>query len=78
MKPRFCTSALGVKSAVNQAVGTYTMLYDKPSDRRRYAVEQYVQKLVIRGERDQSQLVVKAVIFLKKHGDSSDLGKSQG
>ena len=75
MKPRFCTSALGVKSAVSQALGTYSMLYDKPSDRHRYAVEQYVQKLVIRGERDQNQLVVKAVIFLKKHGGSFDLSR---
>ena len=76
MKPRFCTSAVGVRSAVSQALGTYTMLYDKPSDQDRHAVEKYVQKLVIRGERDQDQLVVKAVIFLKKHGASSDLSKS--
>ena len=66
MKPRFCTSPVGVSDAVESAWRTYAMLYDKPAERDRRRVEAYIRKLVINGERNQDQLTVKALLYLKK------------
>jgi len=66
MKPRFCTSPVGVSDAVESAWRTYAMLYDKPAERAKLALEAYIHKLVIHGERNQDQLTVKALLYLKK------------
>jgi hypothetical protein len=66
MKPRFCTSPVGVSDAVDSAWRTYAMLYDKPAERDKLALEAYIHKLVINGERNQDQLTVKALLYLKK------------
>jgi|HubBroStandDraft_6_1064221.scaffolds.fasta_scaffold899051_2 hypothetical protein len=66
MKPRFCTSPVGVSDAVESAWRTYAMLYDEPAERDKHMVEAYIRKLVINGERNQDQLTVKALLYLKK------------
>jgi hypothetical protein len=66
MKPRFCTSSVGVSDAVESAWRTYAMLYDKPAERDKLVLEAYIHKLVINGERNQDQLTVKALLYLKK------------
>jgi hypothetical protein len=67
MKPRFCTSPLGVSDAIESAWRTYSMIYHKPDDQVRLALESYVHRLVANGERNQDQLTLKAIIYLKKH-----------
>jgi hypothetical protein len=67
MKPRFCTSPLGVSDAIESAWRTYSMIYDKPDEQVRLALESYINRLVANGERNQDQLTLKAIIFLKKH-----------
>jgi hypothetical protein len=67
MKPRFCTSPLAVSDAIEAAWRTYSMIYDKPDERARLALETYINRLVANGERNQDQLTLKAIIFLKKH-----------
>lgn len=66
MKPRFCTTPVGVSGAVENAWRTYSMIHDKPGEQARLALERYIQRLVIKGERNQDQLTVKALIYLKK------------
>lgn len=66
MKPRFCTTRVGVSDAVETAWRTYSIIYDEPGEPARLALEGYIHKLVIRGERNQDQLAVKALIYLKK------------
>ncbi|THD56431.1 MAG: hypothetical protein E8A46_03680 [Bradyrhizobium sp.] len=66
MKPRFCTSPVGVSDAIESAWRTYAMLHDKPAERNKLALEAYIHKLVIHGERNQDQLTVKALLYLKK------------
>jgi hypothetical protein len=66
MKPRFCTSPVGVTDAVETAWRTYSMLYDRPGAPTKLALEAYVRTLIIKGERNQDQLTVKALLYLKK------------
>ena len=66
MKPRFCISPIGVSDAVANAWRTYAMLYDEPRETDRGMLRAYVHALVIKGERNQDQLTVKALIYLKK------------
>jgi hypothetical protein len=66
MKPRFCTSPVGVTDAVETAWRTYSMLYDRPDAPTKLALEAYVRTLIIKGERNQDQLTVKALLYLKK------------
>jgi hypothetical protein len=66
MKPRFCTSPIGVSDATNRAWRTYSKLYDRPGGTTRLALEAYIHKLVIHGERNQDRLTVKALIYLQK------------
>jgi hypothetical protein len=66
MKPRFCTSPVGVTDAVETAWRTYAMLYDRPDGPTKLALEAYVRGLIIKGERNQDQLTVKALLYLKK------------
>jgi hypothetical protein len=83
MKPRFCTSPVGVSDAVNSAWRTYSTLYEVPDEAARLALEAYIHRLVIHGERNQSQLTVKALIYLQKregrtsHAKSGHAGVSQ-
>ena len=42
MKPRFCTSPLGVSDAIEAAWRTYSMIYDKPDEQVRLALETYI------------------------------------
>jgi hypothetical protein len=56
MKPRFCTSPLGVSDAIEAAWRTYSMIYDKPDEQVRLALETYINRLVANGERNQDQL----------------------
>jgi len=48
MKPRFCTSPLGVSDAIEAAWRTYSMIYDKPDEQVRLALETYINRLVAR------------------------------
>jgi hypothetical protein len=73
MKPRFCTSPLGASDAVERAWRTYSMLYDKPDQPAKLELEAYVRGLIIKGERNQNQLTVKALLYLKKR-----TGKREG
>jgi hypothetical protein len=66
MKPRFILSPVGVSDAVASAWQTYTMIYDEPREVDRDMLRAYVHALVIKGERNQAQLTVKALIHLKK------------
>jgi hypothetical protein len=66
MKPRFCATPVGVSDAVERAWRTYAMIYDKPGEEARLALESYIHRLVSKGERNQDQLTVKAIIYLKK------------
>jgi hypothetical protein len=66
MKPRFCTTPVEVPDAVERAWRTYSMLYERPGEPARRALESYIHRLVIKGERSQDQLTVKALIYLKK------------
>jgi hypothetical protein len=76
MKPRFCTAPIGVSDAVNSACRTYSTLYDAPDEAVRSALEAYVHRLVIQGERNQHQLTVKALIYLQKREGKASHGKS--
>ena len=75
MKPRFCTSPLGVSDAIEAAWRTYSMIYDKPDEQVRLALETYINRLVANGERNQDQLTLKAIIFLKKHEQGAGAGR---
>jgi hypothetical protein len=66
MKPRFCTSPIGASDAVESAWRTYSMLYDRPDEPAKPELEAYVRGLIIKGERNQDQLTVKALLYLKK------------
>ncbi len=66
MKPRFCTSPVGVSDVVESAWRTYAMPCDRPAEREKLVLEAYIHKLVINGERNQDQLTVKALLYLKK------------
>jgi len=66
MKPRFWTSPVGVSDAINSAWRIYLTLYDAPGQTTRLALEAYIHRLVIHGERNQAQLTVKALIYLQK------------
>lgn len=73
MKPRFCINPAGVFDDIETACRTYSMSYDKPGEAARLAVESYVHRLVAKGERNQDQLTLKAIIYLKKHVGSASL-----
>jgi hypothetical protein len=77
MKPRFCTSPIGVSDAVSSACRTYSTLYDAPNEAMRSALEAYIHRLVIQGERNQHQLMVKALIYLQKHDGNISHAKSR-
>jgi hypothetical protein len=77
MKPRFCLSPVGVSDAVNSAWRTYATLYDPPGEATKLALEAYIHRLVIKGERNQDQLTVKALIYLKKREEKTSLAKPQ-
>jgi len=49
MKPRFCTSPVGVTDAVETAWRTYSMLYDRPGAPTKLALEAYVRTLIYQG-----------------------------
>jgi len=67
MPPRFCVSSVGASDAVASAWRTYAMLYgDEPREMDRGMLRAYVHRLVIKGERNQDQLTVRALIYLKK------------
>lgn len=66
MRARFCRLPIGVSAAVDTAWRTYSSLYDTPSETKKLALQAYVNKLVIKGERNQDQLTVKAFQYLKK------------
>jgi hypothetical protein len=66
MKPRFCVSPVGASDAVNRAWRTYATFHDSPDETTRLALEAYIHRLVIKGERNQDQLTVKALIYLKR------------
>lgn len=42
------------------------MLYDKPRQTDKLALKGYVHRMVIKGERNQDQLMVKALLYLPK------------
>jgi hypothetical protein len=67
MKPRFCVSPIGVSDAVATAWQTFVMLYNEPRETDRDMLRAYVHKLVIKGERNQDQLTVRALIYLRKN-----------
>ncbi len=75
MKPRFCTSPVGVSDAVESAWRTYSMLYERPDESTKLALEAYVGGLVIKGERNQDQLTVKALLYLKKRAAKVSLDR---
>ena len=75
MKPRFCTSPVGVSDAVESAWRTYSMLYEQPDEPAKLALEAYVGGLVIKGERNQDQLTVKALLYLKKRAAKVSLDR---
>ena len=77
MKPRFCTSPVGVSDAVASAWRTYSMLYERPDEPARFALEAYVRGLIIKGERNQAQLTVKALLYLKKHAGKVSINRSR-
>lgn len=77
MKPRFCVSSVAVSVAVDSAWSTYSMLYDTPGKTDKIALEAYIHRLVIKGERNQDQLTVKALIYLKKREEKTSLTKLQ-
>jgi hypothetical protein len=60
MRARFC------RLPVDTAWRTYSSLYDTPSETKKMALQAYVNKLVIKGERNPDQLTVKAFQYLKK------------
>jgi len=66
MKPRFCVSPVGVSDAADSAWRTYSMLADAPGEADKLALEAYLNRLIIKGERNQDQLTLKALIYLKK------------
>jgi hypothetical protein len=66
MRARFCRLPIGVSAAVDTAWRTYSSLYDTPSETKKMALQAYVNKLVIKGERNQDQLTVKAFQYLRK------------
>jgi hypothetical protein len=76
MKPRFCISPIGVSGAANRAWRTYSTLYDTPDEAAKLALEAYLHRLVIRGERNQDQLTLKALIYLKKRAGKTSHAKS--
>ena len=76
MKPRFFTNPVEVTDAIETACRTYSMIYDKPGEQARLAVESYVHRLVAKGERNQDQLTLKAIIYLKKREGRASLEKS--
>ena len=43
------------------------MLYDRPDEPARLVPEAHVRRLIIKGERHQDELTVKALLYLKKH-----------
>jgi hypothetical protein len=51
------------------------MIYDKPDERVRLALETYIHRLVADGERNQDQLTLKAIVFLKKHEGRAGEGR---
>ena len=73
MKPRFFTNPVEVTDAIETACRTYSMIYDKPGEEARLAVESYVHRLVASGERNQDQLTLKAIIYLKKREGRASL-----
>ncbi len=75
MKPRFCTSPVGVSDAVNSACRTYSTLYDAPDETAKLALEAYLNRLLIQGERNQHQLMVKALIYLQKRAGKTGHAK---
>ena len=52
------------------------MIFDKPGEEARVAVESYVHRLVASGERNQDRLTLKAIIYLKKREGRASLEKS--
>ncbi|MGA9092237.1 MAG: hypothetical protein WB420_24390 [Bradyrhizobium sp.] len=64
-----------MSDAVETAWRTYSMIYDEPGEPARLALEGYIQRLVIKGERNQHQLAVKALIYLKKREGKASLEK---
>jgi hypothetical protein len=76
MKPRFCLSRVGVSGAVNSAWRTYSTLYETPGPAARLALEAYIHKLVIQGERNQDRLTLKALIYLQKREGKTSHAKS--
>lgn len=78
MPPRFCVSPIGASDAVASAWRTYKMLYDdEPRETDRSMLRAYVHKLVIKDERNQDQLTVKALIYLKKQEHNLENAKPQ-
>jgi hypothetical protein len=75
MKPRFFSSPLGVTDAIESACHTYSMIYDKPDEQVRLALESYIHRLVANGERNQDQLTLKSIVFLKKHEGRAGEGR---
>ena len=72
MKPRFSFSPVVVSGAVSSAWRTYSMLYGEPCETDRGMLRTYLYKLVIKGERNQDQLTVKAIIFLKRQEERNE------
>ncbi|MGC2811834.1 MAG: hypothetical protein WA303_15855 [Bradyrhizobium sp.] len=66
MKPRFCVSSVGVSDAVDSAWRNYLMLYEKPRQTDKLTLKGYIHRLVVKGERNQHQLIVKAFLYLKR------------
>jgi hypothetical protein len=51
------------------------MLYDRPDGPTKLALEAYIRGLIIRGERNQDQLTVKALLYLKKREGKVSLNR---
>jgi hypothetical protein len=71
MKPRFSFLFVGVSAALDTAWRTYSLVYSAPDETNKLALQAYIHKLVIRGERNQDQLTVKAILYLKKREQKS-------
>jgi len=59
-------SPIGVSDPVESAWRTYSMLYDTPDEPAKLELEAYARGLIIKGEGNQDQLTVKALLHLKK------------
>jgi hypothetical protein len=55
-----------VSDAVESAWRAYSMLYDRPDKPARLELEAYVRGLIIKGERNEDQLTVKGLLYLRK------------